>query len=58
MNLMELTKDPLFGMFLTLITFVLFKKLSDKVKSSLLNPLVLSLIFIIVFLCGLFSCPS
>ena len=50
MNLMELTKDPLFGMFLTLITFVLFKKLSDKVKSSLLNPLVLSLIFIIVFL--------
>jgi lrgB family protein len=47
---MELTKDPLFGMFLTLITFVLFKKLSDKVKSSLLNPLVLSLIFIIVFL--------
>ena len=24
MNLMELTKDPLFGMFLTLITFVLF----------------------------------
>lgn len=50
MNLMELTKDPLFGMFLTLITFVLFKKLSDKVKSSLLNPLVLSLMFIIVFL--------
>lgn len=50
MNLMELTKDPLFGMFLTLITFVLFKKLSDKVKSSILNPLVLSLIFIIVFL--------
>ena len=50
MNLMELTKDPLFGMFLTLITFVLFKKLSDKVKSSLLNPLILSLIFIIVFL--------
>ena len=50
MNIMELTKDPLFGMFLTLITFVLFKKLSDKVKSSLLNPLVLSLIFIIVFL--------
>ena len=50
MNLMELTKDPLFGIFLTLITFVLFKKLSDKVKSSLLNPLVLSLIFIIVFL--------
>ena len=50
MNLMELTKDPLFGMFLTLITFVLFKKLSDKIKSSLLNPLVLSLIFIIVFL--------
>ena len=50
MKLMELTKDPLFGMFLTLITFVLFKKLSDKVKSSLLNPLVLSLIFIIVFL--------
>lgn len=50
MNLMELTKDPLFGMFLTLINFVLFKKLSDKVKSSLLNPLVLSLIFIIVFL--------
>ena len=50
MNLMEINKDPLFGMFLTLITFVLFKKLSDKVKSSLLNPLVLSLIFIIVFL--------
>lgn len=50
MNLMELTKDPLFGIFLTLITFVLFKKLSDKVKSSLLNPLVLSLMFIIVFL--------
>ena len=50
MNLMELTKDPLFGMFLTLITVVLFKKISDKLKSSLLNPLVLSLIFIIVFL--------
>lgn len=56
MNLMELTKEPLFGIFLTLFTFVMFRKGCKKVNISLLNPLVCSLIYIIIFL-KIFNIP-
>lgn len=45
-----ITKDPLFGIFLTIFTFIVFKKISDKLNISLLNPLILSMVFIIAFL--------
>lgn len=50
MNLIELTKDPLFGMFLTLIIFILSRKFCKKINISIFNPLVVSMIFIIAFL--------
>ncbi|CAM3149237.1 LrgB family protein [Streptobacillus ratti] len=46
----ELTKDPLFGMFLTMAAFIFFRMLSVRFKSFILNPTIFSIIFIIVFL--------
>lgn len=54
--LLEISKDPLFGLFLTVFIFVIFKKFSDKVKIDILNPLVLSIIGIILFL-KIFNIP-
>ncbi|WP_156299411.1 LrgB family protein [Streptobacillus canis] len=54
--LFELTNDPLFGLLLTLLVYILFKKISEKVKLSLLNPIVLSIVLIIIIL-RMFNIP-
>ncbi|CAM3073082.1 LrgB family protein [Streptobacillus felis] len=48
--LMEITSDPLFGMLLTIGTFAFFRYLSIRLKSSIINPTIFSIIFIILFL--------
>ena len=39
--LFELTNDPLFGLLLTLLVYILFKKISEKVKLSLLSDKII-----------------
>ncbi len=46
----DLLNTPLVHVCLTLIVFVLAKKLQIKYKSPLLNPILISIVFVIVFL--------
>lgn len=46
----ELLSSPLFGILLSILTFLLAKWLGDKLKWQVLNPLLLAIIFCIVIL--------
>lgn len=48
--MVEFTKTPLFGILLSLIAFEIGVFLNRKTKVSLLHPILLALIFILVFL--------
>lgn len=52
----QITNEPLFGIFLTLLSFLAFKFICEKIKIPLLNPLILSIVFIIIIL-KLFNIP-
>lgn len=46
----NLTSDPLFGLILTALVYIIIKKISEKFKMSLLNPIIFSIITIIIIL--------
>lgn len=46
----ELFANPLFGVAITIISFVLFSKLAKKLKTPVANPILLSVAFIMLFL--------
>lgn len=48
--ILEISKDPLFGLFITVLFFEGFKKLNEIFKIHIFNPLVFSIVFIIIFL--------
>lgn len=50
MELVNLIKDPYFGLILTIFIFFLSTKLLKKIKIPFLNPLILSIILIIIIL--------
>lgn len=52
----ELYANPFFGLFLTIGSFVLFSMLSKKVGSPIVNPILLSVVFII-FVLNTFNIP-
>ena len=46
----EIFSSPFFGLSITVISFVTFRGLYRKIRTPLLNPVLLSIIFIITFL--------
>ena len=46
----ELTSNPLFGLILSLAVFLFARQLAAWVKSPLMNPLIVSIVLIILFL--------
>lgn len=48
--LMELTTNPVFGVFITLVAYYIASKISEKVNNTLAHPLLIGSILIMLFL--------
>ncbi|MGH4037697.1 MAG: LrgB family protein [Sphaerochaeta sp.] len=47
---MQLTNNPIFGILLTFITYIIGVKINQKFKKTFLNPILIALVLIITFL--------
>jgi predicted murein hydrolase (TIGR00659 family) len=53
---MQLTSNPIFGILLTFITYIIGVKINQKFKKTCLNPILIALVLIIAFL-NIFKIP-